>query len=131
MTDPLVIRHSERGCSPTRANMETVASEWKYDAERPDVWTWLQSWYVQQCDDEWEHAYGITIGTLDHPGWSVKIDLSDTGLEGRPWVARRSVHRSEDDWCETWVEDAAFNAACGPQNLAEALHEFRAWATDD
>lgn len=36
------------------------------DEERPDVWTWLQMWYVAQCDDEWEHAYGIKIETLDN-----------------------------------------------------------------
>ena len=43
---------------------------------------WLQDWYKNQCNDEWEHDYGITIGTLDNPGWDVKIDLIGTSLEG-------------------------------------------------
>jgi hypothetical protein len=32
-----------------------------------DVLGWLEQWYQQQCDDEWEHHYGVTIETLDNP----------------------------------------------------------------
>jgi hypothetical protein len=38
----------------------------------------LQRWYVAQCNGEWEHSYGIEIGTLDNPGWSLRVDLKDT-----------------------------------------------------
>lgn len=100
-----------------------------YDPDRPDVWTWLQAWYIGQCKDDWEHQYGISIATLDNPGWSIKIDLTDTGL-GTEAYARREVRRSDDDWCITWTADDAFQAACGPSNLAEALHEFRLWFTN-
>lgn len=32
----------------------------------------------------------------------------------------------------TWVADEKFNSACGPGNLAEALHSFRVWVyTED
>ena len=99
-----------------------------YDEERPDVWTWLQAWYVAQCDDEWEHAYGIKVGTLDNPGWSVEIDLKDTALQAASYV-KREVHRSEDDWCVTWIEETKFRGACGPTNLGEALHQFRMWVS--
>lgn len=92
------------------------------------MWTWLQAWYVEQCNGDWEHSYGITITTLDNPGWSVAIDLAGTCL-AEAGFPRREVHRSEDDWCVTWKEKDAFAAACGPTNLAEALHEFRTWAT--
>jgi hypothetical protein len=34
-----------------------------------DLISWLQRWYTAQCDGGWEHHYGITIGTLDNPGW--------------------------------------------------------------
>ena len=99
-----------------------------YDPDRPDVWTWLQAWYVEQCDGEWEHEFGIKIDTLDNPGWTVEVSLTGTPLESLQ-VERREVHRSEDDWCVSWVEDGTFNAACGPANLAEALHSLREWAT--
>jgi hypothetical protein len=45
-----------------------------------DVLIELRAWYLAQCDDEWEHAYGINIETLDNPGWSIRIDLVDTPL---------------------------------------------------
>lgn len=101
---------------------------WGYDADRPDVWTWLQAWYIAQCDGDWEHGRGIEIGTLDNPGWRVAIDLSGTSLQSKQ-LDRQEVHRSEDDWCVTWVAEGTFNAACGPANLAEALHSFRVWAS--
>ncbi len=45
-----------------------------------DVLAELQRWYLAQCNDDWEHSYGVTIETLDNPGWSVHIDLADTAL---------------------------------------------------
>jgi hypothetical protein len=66
---------------------------------------------------------GHAITTLDNPGGTVTIELADTGLNPDSYP-RREVHRSKDDWCVTWTESATFEAACGPTNLAEALHEF-------
>ena len=43
----------------------------------------LQKWYTSNCDGEWQEEYGVEIGTLDNPGWSVTIDLEDTNLEGK------------------------------------------------
>lgn len=100
----------------------------EYHPDRPDVWTWLQAWYVRSCDGIWEHRYGISISTLDNPGWQVKIDLPDHGPAPTSYE-RQEIHRGEDDWCVTWTESDAFHAACGPTNLAEALHHFRVWAT--
>jgi hypothetical protein len=34
---------------------------------------WIQKWYSAQCDGEWEHDLGVAIGTLDNPGWSVRL----------------------------------------------------------
>ena len=36
-----------------------------------DELSWLQQWYSAHCDGEWEHGFGVTIATLDNPGWSV------------------------------------------------------------
>ena len=99
----------------------------EYDELAPDVWTWLQAWYVMQCDGEWEHEFGVKIDTIDNPGWSVTIDIAYTSLAGQPYE-RQQVHRSEHDWLVTWQEDNHFHAACGPLNLGEALHTFRRWA---
>jgi hypothetical protein len=117
-----------RPARPQRAICSPVASEWTYEADRPDVWTWLQAWFVEQCNGDWEHDEGISIGTLDNPGWWVKINLEDTALAGLSYEDSE-IHRSEDDWCVTRVAGNTFHADRGPTNLAEALHSFRAWAT--
>jgi hypothetical protein len=104
-----------------------VESSFEFDPGRPDVWTWLQAWYVKHCDGDWEHQNGISISTVDNPGWQVKIDLPDCSPASTTYQ-RRVTHRSEDDWCMTWIEEDSFHAACGPTNLGEALHDFRVWA---
>jgi Immunity protein 53 len=43
----------------------------------------LERWYSAQCDGDWEHQYGVHIGTLDNPGWTLRIDLCGTDVEGR------------------------------------------------
>jgi hypothetical protein len=99
----------------------------EYNELAPDLWTWLQTWYVTQCDGEWEHEFGVKIDTVDNPGWSVEIDIAHTSLAGKPYE-RQQVHRSQHDWVITWEENNHFRAACGPLNLGEALHTFRRWA---
>jgi Immunity protein 53 len=92
-----------------------------------DVLTELQEWYLEQCNDEWEHDYGVTIGTLDNPGWTVRIDLADTPFSSRDYQ-RVDTHRTEHDWVVTWREDQRWCAACGPRNLGEAIATFLDWA---
>ncbi|UNO42211.1 immunity 53 family protein [Streptomyces sp. MST-110588] len=91
------------------------------------VLDWLQSWYAAQCDGDWEHEWGVTIGTLDNPGWTVAINLEGTDLADRAY-SRQQVTRGERDWVTAWTSDSTFHAACGPGNLTEALTLFRAWA---
>jgi hypothetical protein len=86
----------------------------------------LQQWYLAQCDGDWEHQSGIEIGTLDNPGWQVRVNLQGTNLDGRKFD-RVKVERSENDWVQAWVEVNTWHAACGPLNLDEALGTFNAW----
>ena len=92
-----------------------------------DVLAELQRWYLDQRNGKWEHAYGITIDTLDNPGWSLRIDLADTRLSDRDYV-RTEAHRSEDDWVVSWREERCWRAACGPLNLTMAVTMFLDWA---
>ncbi len=87
----------------------------------------LAAWYHRQCDGTWEHTYGITIETLDNPGWRVKIDLVDTELTNHPF---QTVERLEPEltWLRCWVADQSFHAAGGPEQLEEILHIFLDWA---
>ena len=88
----------------------------------------LERWYLAQCDGDWEHMFGIEIGTLDNPGWRIRIDLAETPVEGKTFD-RVEVERADDDWLQAWVEDARWHAACGPLNLNEALGVFLDWTT--
>ncbi|MFH8715852.1 immunity 53 family protein [Streptomyces zaomyceticus] len=98
--------------------------------ETEHVLDWLQGWYSGQCDEDWEHEWGVKIDTLDNPGWSVRIDLEETDLEERDFP-RQELERGKDDWVAAWTSDRAFHAACGPGNLTEALALFRRWAVEN
>jgi len=87
----------------------------------------LQRWYLNQCNGDWEHAYGLEITTLDNPGWRVKIELQETALEPKQFESIE-LERTENDWFHIWVTESVFNIACGPQNLDEALTIFCDWA---
>lgn len=36
---------------------------------------WLQRWFADQCNGEYEDGPGIRIETLETPGWWLAIDL--------------------------------------------------------
>ncbi|SET06073.1 Immunity protein 53 [Myxococcus fulvus] len=92
-----------------------------------DVLAELQAWMASHCDGEWEHQYGVTIDTLDNPGWSVKIDLKDTKLLGVAFE-EKTVDRSEKDWLACRVREATFEGYGGVFNLREILEVFLGWA---
>ena len=105
---------------------------------RTDGLSWLTHWYLAQCDDDWEHSYGVEIGTLDNPGWTLKIDLQDTDLEGRSFA--KFAHGEPADNLKEWqqigswwvadVKDGIFEAACGPLDLPAVISLFRKWAEE-
>ena len=46
------------------------------------VLNWIEQWYQSNCSNSsWENIYGITICTIDNPGWMVKIELMETPFE--------------------------------------------------
>ncbi|MCC7069925.1 MAG: immunity 53 family protein [Deltaproteobacteria bacterium] len=90
---------------------------------------WLQEWYLNQCDGDWEHEFGIVIETLDNPGWRLEIDLRQTDLESARFEPMR-VERAEHDWIFCEVSEGKFKASCGPKNLGEAIEMFRKWGAE-
>ena len=87
----------------------------------------LQSWYLAQCNGEWEHALGITIETLDNPGWMVTIDLAGTPLEDHPMPpVRREL--SPNDWLVCGVDHNRFRGQGDGQKLGEIIDIFQKWA---
>jgi hypothetical protein len=92
-----------------------------------DDFLWLQRWYRAHCNGDWEHGIGIHIGTIDNPGWSIKVNLEDTELENKQFD-KVYIERSEHDWIFCTVKENNCEAACGPTNLPEVLKIFHQWA---
>jgi len=91
-----------------------------------DLLKWLENWYAEKCNGDWEHLEGIRIGTLDNPGWYVKINLEELDLPNSPLD---DVDREidSDDWVVCRVRDNAFEGFGGLYNLETILGIFRAW----
>lgn len=88
----------------------------------------LQQWFVQQADGEWEHHDGILIESLDNPGWYLSVSLVGTVLEGR--LLDYAIARDDDPrWVHCWSTGDRFEAASGPLGLGDALEQFRKFAT--
>jgi hypothetical protein len=86
----------------------------------------LQDWYQSECNETWEHKHGVEVSTLDNPGWTLKIDLTDTALQDRPFTPRSygvspDGHPEGDDWLVCKVEGQKFTAAGGPQMTCPPL----------
>jgi len=90
----------------------------------------LSIWYANNCDEEWEHLYGITIGTVDNPGWSLKIDLEETTLDGVSFASVKQ-DRTPTDWIICHVKEHSFYGYGGPGNLDELILIFLEWASKD
>lgn len=89
-----------------------------------EILTWIQDWYKERCDENWEHSYGLKIESLDNPGWQVKIDLSDTVLDGTV-IEYQLVEKSETDWLGWKIENNVFHAAGDPNKLQLLLEKFK------
>ena len=88
----------------------------------------LQDWYLSQCNEDWEHSFGIEIGTLDNPGFTLTVDLDETELLSHSFQSIQIQRESEHDWVHCVVEGRKFKGSCGPQNLNELLIIFLNWA---
>lgn len=93
-----------------------------------DLLRWLQAWYANQCDGDWEHQQGIQLETLDNPGWTLRVDLAGTALWNRPFARVQRGDIDSGDWAWCGVRAFRFEGSCGPLNLGELLGMFRAWA---
>ena len=87
----------------------------------------LQRWYSSQCNGDWEHTYGVFVENLDNPGWTLKVELTDTDLEESAF-SPVDFQRSETDWVHCKVDKFVFFGAGGAHNLTELLSIFLDWA---
>lgn len=87
----------------------------------------LEDWYYKNTDSEWEHLYGISIKSLDNPGWMLEVDLKGTNLENKPFASFSigvdyEKNITELKWISCKVEDSKFIAA--GNSLDHLISEF-------
>ena len=83
----------------------------------------LQAWYLAHCNGDWEHTYGITISTLDNPGWTLEVELADTELFDKPFETLQQLSDTQD-WIHCSIREGKFVAVCGPLKLATVIAIF-------
>ena len=89
----------------------------------------LERWYLSQCDEDWEHMYGVTIETLDNPGWRVTIDLCGTELEQKHFE-KINTESSNTNWIQCNSSGSKFIGAGGPENLEDIILIFLNWVNE-
>ena len=82
----------------------------------------LQHWYTSQCDDVWEHSFGVEITNIDNPGWRVRIN----GVSLRKRIDF-ALDRDELDWVSVKATEAEFDGCGGSENLKEILEIAIDW----
>ena len=95
--------------------------------EAMEIIEWLENWYSQNCDGDWEHFYGVKIENMDNPGWSVKIELRDTKLENKEFN-KMHYDNGDADWLLCLVKDSVFHGDGDNHKLLTILDVFRNWA---
>ena len=88
---------------------------------------WIQKWYASQCDGDWEHTFGVSIETLDNPGWIVRVNLEGTELEEVPFEEIKRLEPKRT-WLSCRVGEKTWQGAGGPHMLGEILAVFTRWA---
>jgi len=92
-----------------------------------NIFSWLENFFVQNCDGDWEHGNGIQIESLDNPGWLVRIDLVGTDLAD-PHFDEYQEENSEYDWMVCRKREGFFEGFGGPANLTQILETFQKWS---
>lgn len=82
----------------------------------------LQNWYLTNCNGDWEHKYGISIDSLDNPGWTVKIDLVDTCLQNLRY--EKQVVNGTFDWLFINIKNQVFEGSGDSSKLTTILTIF-------
>ena len=91
---------------------------------------WLENWMHAQCDEDWEHCYGVKMGTLDNPGWWVEIDIVGTSLEDKPFNTIKQI-TDEHNWIHCQVKEGKFDGNGDLSKLTDIIKIFKDWAEEN
>lgn len=91
---------------------------------------WLEDWFSENCNEDWEHLYGIKIETVDNPGWYIEFDIKETDYESIDFD-RINIRRSENDWVICYKDNGCIKGTGGVRNLKELLAIIKNWITQN
>jgi hypothetical protein len=94
-----------------------------------NILSWMQKWYKNHCDGDWEHNENIVIGTVDNPGWQVTINLERTVCENKEFKTK-IIENSETDWYHCFVKNGKFEGVGDSEKLIVILESFKNWAEE-
>ena len=85
---------------------------------------WIQNWFSNQCDCNWEHENRIKIETIDNPGWNVEINFNYTNLkiQNINWEFYES---SETKWIGFSINDNIFKGSGDSLRLNSIIKIFK------
>jgi hypothetical protein len=89
----------------------------------------IMAWYASHCDGDWEHQQGVSIQTLDNPGWLLKVNLIGTNLENATMlpISEDCDERSNpeaDAWIDCRIREHEFVGASDPTQLPRLINIF-------
>lgn len=89
-----------------------------------EIIDWIQNWFKETCNGDWEQGEVIQITNLDNPGWEVEIDVSNTSLAAItiPWILNEN---HKHDWYGVKIENQKFSASGDAGKLKFLLELFK------
>ena len=82
----------------------------------------MQQWYQSKYNGTWEHGHGLTIATLDNPGWEVHLS-GENNRKAMEIAAENSV----EDWMCIKADKTEFHGYGGADNLHTILEYAVLW----
>lgn len=89
-----------------------------------EIIDWIQNWFKDNCNGDWEKGEAIQIITIDNPGWEVEIDISTTSIASinLEWILNET---SPQDWYGVKIENQKFTAQGDSDKLEFLLGLFK------
>jgi len=89
-----------------------------------EILDWIQKWFKDNCNGDWEKGEVIQITNLANPGWEVEIDISNTSLAhiNIEWILNEN---GKHDWYGVKIENQRFTASGDAKKLEFLLNLFR------
>lgn len=87
---------------------------------------WLDCWYQQQCNGEWENSQGVQLEMLEPRGWQLTISLTGTSAENAT-PQKLSLDSTTGDWIACSISPDRFEGAGDQRKLEQIIGIFRKW----